>query len=49
MMALGAIILLFAVSFLAGGGSGIIIGLLLAFAGGSSLWRGFQKWQAERS
>ncbi len=49
MMAVGAIILLFAVNFYATGGSGIIIGLLLSFAGGSSLWRGFQKWQAGRS
>jgi hypothetical protein len=49
MMAVGAIILLFALNAFSGGGFGIIIGLLLALVGGNSLWRGFTKWQAGRS
>ena len=49
MMTVGAIILLFALSAFSGGGFGIIIGLLLAFVGGNSLWRGFTRWRAGRS
>jgi hypothetical protein len=48
-MAMGAIILVFAISAFAKGGGRIIIGLLLAVAGGRSVWRGFTKWQAEHS
>ena len=47
-IAIGAIILLFAIGTFASGGSRIIIGLLLVVAGGRSVWRGFTKWQAER-
>ncbi len=49
LMAMGAIVLLFAISWFASGGFGIIIGLLLLFVGGRAVWRGFTKWQAERS
>ncbi len=49
LMAMGAIVLLFAISWFASGGFGIIIGLLLTFVGGRAVWRGFTKWQAERS
>ena len=49
-IALGALLLLLAVrSFVSGGIDGLIIGLLLVFVGGRSGWRGFTKWQAERS
>jgi hypothetical protein len=48
-MGVGAIILLFAISWFSAGGSGVIIGLLLTVAGGHSVWRGFTRWQAKRS
>jgi hypothetical protein len=48
-MVVGAIILLSSISWFSGGGSGVIIGLLLAVAGGHSVWRGFTRWQAKRS
>jgi hypothetical protein len=49
-IALGAVLLLLAVrSFVSGGIDGLIIGLLLVFVAGRSAWRGFTKWQAERS
>jgi hypothetical protein len=47
-IALGAIILLFAIGAFASGGSRFIMGLLLVVVGGRSVWRGFTKWQAER-
>ena len=48
-MALGALFLLIAISSFAGGGTGIIVGLVVAVVGGYELWRGFTKWREERS
>ncbi len=48
-IAVGVILLFVGISALAGGGSGVIIGLLLTVAGGLSVWRGFTGWQAKRS
>ena len=48
-IALGAIFLFIAISSFAGGGTGIIVGLLLTVLGGYELWRGFTKWREERS
>lgn len=50
LMALGTIVLLFAISAFAGGGAtGILFGLLLSALGGRAVWRGFTKWNAEHS
>ncbi len=46
-MAVGVILLFVGISALAGGGSGVIIGLLLTVAGGLSVRRGFNKWRAK--
>jgi len=48
-IATGAVIVLFAIRAFDRGGSGVIIGILLVVVGGRSVWRGFTKWQAERS
>ena len=49
-MALGTIVLLFAISAFAGGGAtGILFGLLLTALGGRAVLRGFTKWKAEHS
>ncbi len=48
-IALGAIFLLIAISSFASGGTGIIVGLVVAALGGYELWRGFTKWREERS
>ncbi len=45
MMAVGALLLLYSIGWFAGGGIGIIIGLLLAVFGGYDVWRGFTKWR----
>ncbi len=48
-MALGTLFLLIAISSFASGGTGIIIGLVVAVVGGYELWSGFTKWREERS
>ena len=48
LMASGAILLLFAISWFASGGIGVIFGLLLTVFGGYNLWVGFTRWQGER-
>ena len=50
LMALGTIVLLFAISVFAGGGAtGIFFGLLLTALGGRAVWSGFTKWKVENS
>ncbi len=44
-IALGAIFLFIAISSFAGGGTGIIVGLVVAVLGGYELWRGFTEWR----
>ncbi len=48
-IALGAIFLFIAIGSFAGGGTGIIVGLVVAVVGGYELWSGFTKWREERS
>jgi hypothetical protein len=48
LVGVGVIWLVVAVSaFASGGGAGILAAIVLAFAGGRSIWRGFTKWRAE--
>jgi hypothetical protein len=48
LVGVGVIWLLVAVSaLLGGGGAGILAAIVLTFAGGRSIWRGFTKWRTE--